>query len=85
MPSIGLRARLAMPVLNFLEGISNIAVPVVSDPVPAVVGTGAIGKQILRVWVNAHYLPAISGRNFSEIGIPLPTGALMKSNKSAFL
>ena len=28
-----------MPVLKFLEVISRIAVPVVSDPVPAVVGT----------------------------------------------
>jgi hypothetical protein len=39
MPSMGLRARLAIPVLNDIEVMSRIAVPVVSDPVPAVVGT----------------------------------------------
>ena len=39
MPSIGFIARLAMPVLKFWEVISRIAVPVVSEPVPAVVGT----------------------------------------------
>jgi hypothetical protein len=39
IPSVGLRARLAMPVLKDLLVISRIAVPVVSDPVPAVVGT----------------------------------------------
>jgi hypothetical protein len=38
-PNVGLRARLAMPVLNDIEVMSRIAVPVVSDPVPAVVGT----------------------------------------------
>lgn len=32
-------ARCAMPVLKDREVISRIAVPVVSDPVPAVVGT----------------------------------------------
>jgi hypothetical protein len=40
MPSIGFIARFAMPVLKFLEVISRMAVPVVSAPVPAVVGTG---------------------------------------------
>ena len=39
MPSMGFIARLAIPVLNAIEVISRIAVPVVSDPVPAVVGT----------------------------------------------
>jgi hypothetical protein len=39
MPSTGFRLRFAMPVLNDLEEISRMAVPVVSDPVPAVVGT----------------------------------------------
>lgn len=42
---MGLRARLAMPVLKFMDGISRIAVPVVSDPVPAVVGTE---RKLLR-------------------------------------
>jgi len=42
IPRTGFIARLEIPVLKFLEVISNIAVPVVSDPVPAVVGT--IGK-----------------------------------------
>jgi hypothetical protein len=40
MPNVGFMARLAMPVLNDREVMSKIAVPVVSDPVPAVVGTG---------------------------------------------
>ena len=39
MPRVGFIARLAMPVLKDREVISRIAVPVVSDPVPAVVGT----------------------------------------------
>ena len=38
-PRVGLNARLAMPVLKDLEVISRMAVPVVSEPVPAVVGT----------------------------------------------
>ena len=38
-PRVGFNARLAMPVLKDLEVMSRIAVPVVSDPVPAVVGT----------------------------------------------
>lgn len=39
IPSIGLREREEIPVLNDLDVMSRIAVPVVSDPVPAVVGT----------------------------------------------
>jgi hypothetical protein len=39
IPRTGFIARLAMPVLKFLEVMSKIAVPVVSEPVPAVVGT----------------------------------------------
>lgn len=65
MPKTGFMARLAMPVLNEREVISRIAVPVVSEPVPAVVGM------------------AIRGRNVRVIGNPFPTGALMKSIKSA--
>ena len=67
IPRVGFSARLAIPVLKFIEVMSRIAVPVVSEPVPAVVGT------------------AINGRNVFSIGRPLPTGALMKSNKSASL
>ena len=44
-PSVGLRARWAMPVLAFLATRSKIAVPVVSEPVPAVVGTAIRGKS----------------------------------------
>ena len=40
IPSTGFRARLAIPVLNDLLVMSSMAVPVVSEPVPAVVGTG---------------------------------------------
>lgn len=39
IPRVGFNARLAMPVLKDLEVMSRIAVPVVSEPVPAVVGT----------------------------------------------
>jgi hypothetical protein len=39
IPNVGFKARLAMPVLKDLLVISRIAVPVVSEPVPAVVGT----------------------------------------------
>ena len=39
MPSVGFSAREAMPVLKDFEVMSKIAVPVVSEPVPAVVGT----------------------------------------------
>lgn len=34
MPKVGLSALEAIPVLNDLDGMSRIAVPVVSDPVP---------------------------------------------------
>ena len=39
IPRVGLRARLAIPVLKDIEVMSRIAAPVVSEPVPAVVGT----------------------------------------------
>ena len=39
IPRTGLIARLEIPVLKFLEVMSKIAVPVVPEPVPAVVGT----------------------------------------------
>jgi len=39
IPRTGFISRLAIPVLKFLEVMSKIAVPVVSEPVPAVVGT----------------------------------------------
>lgn len=42
IPSVGFIARLAMPVLKDIEGISRMAVPVVSEPVPAVVGTAGL-------------------------------------------
>lgn len=44
MPNVGLRERDAIPVLNDLDVMSSIAVPVVSEPVPAVVGTKYIRK-----------------------------------------
>lgn len=39
MPRRGFNALEAIPVLNFLLGMSTIALPVVSEPVPAVHGT----------------------------------------------
>lgn len=40
IPSLGFNALFAMPVLKALEVMSTMAAPVVSEPVPAVVGTG---------------------------------------------
>ena len=67
MPRTGFIARLAIPVLKERDVMSRIAVPVVSEPVPAVVG---IAMRGFRVFV---------------IGRPFPTGALMKSMRSASL
>ena len=39
IPRTGFIARFAIPVLNAIEVMSRMAVPVVSEPVPAVVGT----------------------------------------------
>lgn len=64
-PRTGFSARFAIPVLNEREVISTIAAPVVSEPVPAVVGI------------------AIKGLRDCETGSPLPTGALIKSKRSA--
>lgn len=47
-------ARFAIPVLNERDVISRIAVPVVSEPVPAVVGTAISG---LRACVIGKPLP----------------------------
>lgn len=49
MPSVGLRFRCAIPVLARLDTRSNIAVPVVSLPVPAVVGTAMRGLRGLSM------------------------------------
>ena len=46
IPSVGLRLRWAIPVFARLETRSKIAVPVVSDPVPAVVGTAMRGNSL---------------------------------------
>lgn len=48
-PRTGFNARLAIPVLNALEVISKIAVPVVSEPVPAVVGTAMSGLRVCLI------------------------------------
>ena len=56
-----------MPVLKERDVISRMAVPVVSEPVPAVVGIAIRGSKVL------------------VIGNPFPTGALIKSIKSAAL
>lgn len=39
MPRVGFMRRLAIPVLKDRDVMSKMAVPVVSEPVPAVVGT----------------------------------------------
>lgn len=45
MPRVGFKLRCAIPVFARLETRSNIAVPVVSEPVPAVVGTAISGSN----------------------------------------
>lgn len=80
IPSVGLNARFAMPVLNLRLGMSTMAVPVVSLPVPAVVGTDFINYVS---WAPHNIIldgkPAINGRSVLVIGRPFPTGALIKS------
>lgn len=49
MPRVGLRLRWEMPVLVLEETMSKIAVPVVSAPVPAVVGMQIRGLRGLSM------------------------------------
>lgn len=49
IPRVGLSARCATPVLAFLDTRSKMAVPVVSEPVPAVVGTATSGFKGLVI------------------------------------
>ncbi len=49
MPKTGFRARLAIPVLKEREVMSRIAVPVVSEPVPAVVGIAISGLNFFVI------------------------------------
>ena len=72
IPRVGFIARFDIPVLKFLEAMSRIAVPVVSDPVPAVVGTIRAVSPEDSVWVIKERLLAINGRSFSVIGKPFP-------------
>jgi hypothetical protein len=55
MPNSGRNALLAIPVLKLRDGMSRIAVPVVSEPVPAVVWSnnrniGESSKSIVAYW-----------------------------------
>lgn len=86
MPRTGLSARFAIPVLNDRDVMSKIAVPVVSEPVPAVVGTGrGGGGGQLQDGEEISGSLAMRGRRDWAIGRPLPIGALMKSIRSASL
>lgn len=49
IPRTGFSARLAIPVLKDREVISRMAVPVVSEPVPAVVGIAIRGYKVLVI------------------------------------
>jgi hypothetical protein len=49
IPRTGFNARLAIPVLKDREVMSSIAVPVVSEPVPAVVGIAIRGDKVLVI------------------------------------
>lgn len=69
-----------------------MATPVVSLPVPAVVGTGqkknrdGFGGQIHKKTCYSPWwqdVPAMSGFSGFLMGFPLPIGALTKSRKSA--
>ena len=83
-PNTGLRARLAIPVLKAREVTSKIAAPVVSEPVPAVVGTRNRSGHIEEERTGL-YSPAMRGRKVWEMGSPFPTGALTKSMRSLSL
>lgn len=85
IPSMGFIARLAIPVLNDIDVMSRMAVPVVSEPVPAVVGTEGDIRKSVSDGMQEERTPAISGWSFFVMGRPLPTGALMKSKRSASL
>lgn len=54
MPKVGLRARLAIPVLKDFDVTSRIAAPVVSEPVPAVVGTWARRAAVNECQVSRY-------------------------------
>lgn len=49
IPRVGFRLRCAIPVFARFETRSKIAVPVVSEPVPAVVGTAMRGFNGLSI------------------------------------
>ena len=51
IPSSGRNALLAIPVLKLREGMSRMAVPVVSEPVPAVVWSNnrEIGRSYMSI------------------------------------
>ena len=49
MPSVGRMNRWPIPVLLFVSESSNIAIPVVSLPVPAVVGIAMKQRQTLEM------------------------------------
>jgi len=49
IPRTGFNARLAIPVLKDREVMSRMAVPVVSEPVPAVVGIAIRGDKVLVI------------------------------------
>ena len=51
IPRVGFRARLAIPVLKERDVMSRIAVTVVSDPVPAVVGTAFDVSYVKKEYV----------------------------------
>jgi hypothetical protein len=49
MPNVGFNARCAIPVFVRFETRSKIAVPVVSEPVPAVVGIAIKGNSFFVI------------------------------------
>ena len=73
IPRTGFIARLAIPVLKERDVMSRIAVPVVSDPVPAVVGTN-LSRLILLIALSSghrrtsnHFLQCLlNGQSFAD-------------------
>ena len=66
---MGLRLRCAIPVLARFETRSKIAVPVVSEPVPAVVGTAMRGLRPLVIGLPLPRGAFTKSRNSASWGL----------------
>ena len=91
MPRVGFKLRWAIPVLARFSTRSKIAVPVVSEPVPAVVGTAINGASFAvmgfprPIWVVSGLIREVdrvaiyqAARLRSRGSQPLRTRSVMK-------